>query len=105
MAVVAERSRAQGVAFGTGDTGLRLEYLPTTADIAEGDVLVTSGIDGIYPPGFLVGRVHQIERAGGVVRTIRVAPAVNFGGLEAVLVVLAPPPQQEAVPPAQGASR
>jgi rod shape-determining protein MreC len=104
VAVVAERSRAQAVAFGTGDAALRLEYLPATADIAEGDVLVTSGIDGIYPPGFLVGRIERIERAGGVFKAIRVAPSVGFGGLEAVLVVLAPP-ARDAAPAAEGASR
>lgn len=103
VAVVTERSRAQGVAFGTGDTSLRLEYLPATADIAEGDVLVTSGIDGIYPPGFVVGRVERIERAGGVFKAIRVAPAVNFGSLEAVLLVLAPAPVASS--DAQGVSR
>ena len=105
VAVVAERSRAQGVAFGSGDTGLRLEYLPTTADLAEGDVLVTSGIDGIYPPGFLVGRVERIERAGGLFTSVRIAPSVTFGSLEAVLVVLAPPGREVPAPPAQGASR
>ncbi len=105
VAVVAERSRAQGIAFGSGDTGLRLEYLPTTADLAEGDVLVTSGIDGIYPPGFLVGRVERIERAGGLFTSVRIAPSVTFGSLEAVLVVLAPPGREVPAPPAQGASR
>ncbi|MBP1634563.1 MAG: mreC [Acidobacteria bacterium] len=91
VAVVLERSRAQGVAFGNGDAALRLEYLPSSADVAEGDTLTTSGIDGIYPPGFLVGRVDRIERAGGVVKSISVAPSVTFANLEAVLVVLAQP--------------
>jgi len=104
VAVVVERSRAQGVAFGTGDTTLRLEYLPTTADITEGDVLTTSGIDGIYPPGFLVGRVERIERAAGVFKSIRVAPSVDFGSLEAVLVVVAPS-GQTGVSEARGVSR
>lgn len=91
VAVLLERSRVQGVAFGTGDSVLRLEYLPTTADIKEGDRLLTSGIDGIYPPGFVVGTVERIERVGGAFKTIDVRPMVSFGDLEAVLVVLVPP--------------
>ena len=55
-----------------------------------GDMVVTSGIDGIYPPGFVVGRVEAIERVGGAFRSIRVRPAVDFSTLEQVLVVLAP---------------
>jgi rod shape-determining protein MreC len=100
VAVVLDRSRAQGVAFGTGDSSLRLEYLPTTADVKEGDTLSTSGIDGIYPPGFLVGRVERVERAGGVVKSIRVAPGVDFGRLEAVLVVQ----RQNGAPAVEGAT-
>ena len=46
-----ERTRAQGVVVGEGDT-LRMEYVPGTADVKEGDLVVTSGIDGIYPKGF-----------------------------------------------------
>jgi rod shape-determining protein MreC len=90
-AVMVQRSRAQGIVFGTGEPLLRLDYLSTTADVKTGDVLVTSGIDGIYPEGFIVGRIEMLERVGGTFKTIRVRPAVNFSDLEDVLVVLAPP--------------
>ncbi len=88
-AVMVERSRAQGIVIGTGEPLLRLDYLSTTADVQIGDVVVTSGIDGIYPEGFLVGRIETLERAGGTFKTIRVRPAVSFSDLEEVLVVLA----------------
>lgn len=91
VAVMTERSRAQGVAMGTGEGWLRLEYFSASADVTEGDTLVTSGIDGIYPPGFVVGRIESIERAGGTPRAIRIRPAVAFSDLEDVLVVLATP--------------
>ena len=50
---IIERSRAQGVAVGGGDDRLRLEYVSGVADIVTGDVVMTSGIDGIYPKGFI----------------------------------------------------
>jgi rod shape-determining protein MreC len=91
VAVMVERSRAQGIAMGNGENLLRLEYVSTAADIVKGDTVVTSGIDGIYPLGFVVGRIEEIERSGGTFRAIRVRPAVDFSVLEQVLVVLGPP--------------
>ncbi len=91
VAVVARRSRVQGIAVGTGENLLQLEYVAATADLKTGDELVTSGIDGIYPPGFVVGRVESVARTGGSLGAVRVRPAVDFSSLEQVLVVLAPP--------------
>jgi rod shape-determining protein MreC len=90
-----ERSRAQGVVVGAGDERLRLEYVAEVADVAEGDVVVTSGIDGIFPKGFVIGRVEGLERSGGAYRRIEVRPAVDFTSLEEVLVVRTPPPARE----------
>jgi rod shape-determining protein MreC len=57
------RNGLRAVVFGSGDTGdLALRYMPVSADIKEGDILVTSGIDGTYPPGLPVARVSHIER-------------------------------------------
>jgi rod shape-determining protein MreC len=51
------------VAFGAGDIShLSLRYMPVNSDIQNGDILVTSGIDGLYPPGIPVARVEKIER-------------------------------------------
>ena len=95
-AVMTERSRAQGIVFGTGEPLLRLDYLSTTADVKVGDLVVTSGIDGIYPEGFAVGRIETIDRVGGTFKNVRVRPVVNFSQLEEVLVVVAPPPAVQA---------
>ena len=86
-----ERSRAQGVVIGTGEDVLRMEYVPGTADVKAGDVVVTSGIDGIYPKGFTIGTVERVE-GGGIYKVVRVRPAVDFNRLEDVLVVKASPP-------------
>ena len=90
-----ERSRAQGVVVGAGDDLLRLEYVSEIADVAVGDVVVTSGIDGIFPKGFVIGRVEALDRSGGAYRRITVRPAVDFSSLEEVLVVLTPTPARE----------
>jgi rod shape-determining protein MreC len=57
------RNGLRTILFGTGDTSqLSLRYMPVSADIQNDDVLVTSGIDGIYPPGIPVAKVVKIER-------------------------------------------
>jgi rod shape-determining protein MreC len=85
-----ERSRAQGVMMGTGDR-LKLNHLPGAADIVVGDRVVSSGIEGIYPKGFVIGQIESIERQAGEFADVVVRPAVEFSSLEAILVVLTPP--------------
>ena len=94
-----ERSRAQGVAQGSGGD-LRLNYVSGTADIQVGDTVVTSGIDGIYPKGFVIGQIQSVQRGAGGFDTIVLRPAVDFSSIEAVLVVTTPPVavDEEAAP-------
>jgi len=91
-----ERTRAQGVVVGAGDDRLRMEYVSEAFDIVVGDVVMTSGIDGIYPKGFVIGHVESVERSGGGYKRITVRPAVDFSSLEEVLVVLTPMPARDA---------
>jgi len=86
-----ERSRAQGVVIGSGSDRLHMEYVSSSADIRVGDRIVTSGIDGIYPKGFVVGQIESIQH-GVDAPVVTVRPAVDFSAIEAVLVVLTPPP-------------
>lgn len=97
---IVERSRAQGVVVGTGEPRLRLEYVSEVAEVVVGDLVVTSGIDGIYPKGFAIGKVTAVEKSGGAYRSILVEPSVDFSSLEEVLVVLTPTPSD---PPADQA--
>jgi len=94
-----ERSRAQGVAEGSGGD-LRLNYVSGTADVQVGDTVVTSGIDGIYPKGFVIGQIQSVQRGAGGFDTIVLRPAVDFSSIEAVLVVTTPPAavDEEAAP-------
>jgi rod shape-determining protein MreC len=89
-AVLIARSRSQGMIVGTGEDWLRMDYVSSTADVQRGDIVLTSGIDGIYPKGFVIGRVESVEHAGGMYKTIRVKPAVDFGAVEQVLLVMTP---------------
>ena len=70
---------------------LRMELVSSLADVKPGDAVVASGVDGIFPKGYLIGRVEQAERGGGLYLTITVRPGVDFSSLEEVLVVLTPP--------------
>lgn len=61
-----ERNGLRAIAFGFGRDGtLDLPFLPANVDIREGDALVTSGIDGIYPSGLAVAKVLRVERSPG----------------------------------------
>jgi rod shape-determining protein MreC len=91
-----ERSRAQGVVVGAGGDRLQMEYVSEVTDVVVGDLVVTSGIDGIYPKGFVIGRVEAVERSGGAYKRVTVKPAVDFGRLEEVLVVVTPTPVKDA---------
>lgn len=91
-----ERSRAQGIVVGSGGDRLRMDYVSSSADIKVGDRVVTSGIDGIYPKGFVIGQIESIQK-GPDSPTVVIHPAVDFGSIEAVLVVLTPPPPAASV--------
>lgn len=90
-----ERTRVQGVVEGFGDGTLRMSYVPGTADVKPGDLVVTSGIDGIYPKGFVIGTIEQVESGTGGYHQITVRPAVDFTRLEEVLIVRTPPASRE----------
>ena len=56
----------------------------------DGDVVVTSGTDDIYPKGFVLGLVTSVERGTGLYKAIQVDPVVDFSRLEDVLIVMTP---------------
>jgi rod shape-determining protein MreC len=89
IAVLDQRSRVQGVLVGRGDQVLELRYLSPLDDVEEGDLLLSSGQEGIYPKGLPVGVVAEVRREGGFQRTIKVVPRVEFNRLEEVLVITA----------------
>lgn len=91
IAVRVDRTRARANVRGLGKPdGAKLEYALRTEDMIEGDLLVTSGTDGVFPRGLPVGKVTQLNRTGhGLFQDARVIPAVDVTRLEEVLVVTA----------------
>ena len=88
-----QRSRARGIVAGMVDDGLILKYADRSQDIRSGDTIVTSGLDGIFPRGLLVGTIQSVHREGpGLFLAVRITPAVDFRELEQVLIVTQPPP-------------
>ena len=77
------RSGQRSVVFGLGNGQLELRYMPANADVQVGDILVTSGLDGVYLPGFPVAKVVNIERDSAYsfarIFCVPVAGVENFG--------------------------
>jgi rod shape-determining protein MreC len=104
--VAVARTGQRAIAFGGGAGGLlELRFVAASSDIRPGDSLVTSGLDGIYPPGLPVARVEQIEAPGsaGAFGLVLARPVAtpDHQGLMLVLLVerhALPPPPTEAAP-------
>ncbi len=104
------RSGVRGVAYGLGRTGeLELRFMATNADIVKGDVLTTSGIDGVYPAGLAVATVTSVSaKTSDMFARILCAPAAGMSRYRQLLVLLgarpAVPPPDPAPDPAQEAA-
>ena len=106
--VLNTRTGARGLAFGDPASkggGLELRFMAANADVLPGDLLTTSGVDGVYPAGLPVARVAKVERQGNTAfAQISCQALAQVSGVEHVLVlaplatVLAPPPEPEARP-------
>ncbi len=89
--VLNARTGVRGLAFGnaTGTSGaLELRYMDANVEMAAGDLLTTSGVDGVYPPGLQVGRVLKIERRpDSAFARITAQPIARLDGSLHVLVL------------------
>ncbi|MFD0882609.1 rod shape-determining protein MreC [Variovorax dokdonensis] len=85
------RTGARSVAFGDANAhagGLELRFMSADADLREGDILATSGVDGVYPAGLPVARVDRIERrAESPFARIHCVPLADVTGVRYVLVI------------------
>ena len=87
LAVLLQSTRTPGSLVGTGE-GLRLDFVALDATVVEGDVVLTSALGGLLPPGLLVGRVSTVEVTGQeLFQTITVDPLGNLDRVEQVLVM------------------
>jgi rod shape-determining protein MreC len=86
--VVVQRTRARGIVSGSLDNGTIMKYVKHGEDVQVGDRLVTSGVDGVFPKGMLVGAVTAARKQTvGLFQQISVLPAVTLDTTEQVLVV------------------
>lgn len=87
-----QRTRARGVVQGLSGNVCHFKFTLHKADILTGDIVITSGFDGIFPKGLRIGRVSKIiRRSSGIFQEVEISPFVDFHRLEEVMVILNPP--------------
>lgn len=91
-----KRTRTHCIVVGRGEQLCTLSYVIKTEDVAPDDVIVSSGINTMYPKGIIIGTVTKINRdRSGFFQSIMVKPAVDFSKLHEVLIVLREPEQHK----------
>lgn len=96
VSIMVQRTRDNGMVRGTLDDiqdveSLELYYLPSDSDIVPGDVIVTSGLGGVFPKGLVVGTISEVYRqtdTSSQEASAIVLPAVDFRHLEEVMVII-----------------
>jgi len=90
--VLVERTGQRGLAAGSGHNQMELRYMPAQADIRRGDLLLTSGIDRVYPAGIPVARVSRVSRSqASPYLRVECLPLAGLDRSRAVLVLIADP--------------
>jgi rod shape-determining protein MreC len=88
VSAMVQSSRVQGVVAGGPDGTLTMEFVEETADVKEGDMIVTSGIGGRHPQGELIGQVVEVESSPQeLFKSVRVQPLADLSRLEDLLVL------------------
>jgi rod shape-determining protein MreC len=94
--VVVQRTGSRGLLRGIDGTNryvCRIEYLLSKEEVRVGDLIVTSGVAGVFPKDLPVGRISLVtKRTYSLSQEVEVIPAVDFSALEEMLVILSPPP-------------
>ena len=95
---VVQRSRTRGVVRGNGSAKLEFEFVARDGVVKMGDVILTSGLDAIYPKGLRIGEIGEIrERGADLIQTAILTPAVDFERLEQVFVMFHQGPTMEVL--------
>lgn len=95
---ITERSEAVGfIRGGAGNPPLRMEWVDLLKDVQVGERVLTAGIGGIFPRGFVIGTVERAVKGSGsgIYSDIAVRPAMDFSNIHVVLVILARPARAE----------
>jgi rod shape-determining protein MreC len=82
-------SRVSGVVVGIGDDECQVKFVSNTADVKVGDLMISSGLGGIFPKGLIIGKVSQaLKKKQGLFQEITLTPGSDLSHLEEVLVLL-----------------
>jgi len=96
-----ERTRARGTVRGAASKTCDLDYVLRQESVEEGDLLLTSGMGGVYPKGLRIGTIAKVDRrTSGLFLAAKVEPAVDFARLDEVFVIL----EQRQIPEDQAFS-
>lgn len=88
VAALIQRSRARGIVVGNGHQLCRLRYVHRSEDVEPGDMVLTSGLDGVYPKGALIGTVLEAQtKDPELFQRVGLQPSVDFRRLEEVMVL------------------
>ncbi len=100
--ILLTRTSRAAVARGDGASGANLQYVPAIADVAVDDEVTSSGTDGIYPRGLLVGRIGAVRRPGSSL-FLELPVTLAADPMNETLVFVFPPVKPDAPAPASGA--
>jgi rod shape-determining protein MreC len=93
VAALVQSTRVEGIARGSIDRQLTLDFVSNEATVRAGDVVLTSGIGGVYPKGLVIGEVTSVRRQpNALAPSITLRPSARLGDMEEVLVLIGTPP-------------
>lgn len=93
---IVQRSRVRGVIVGKRGS-CAMQYLKRTDDVQNGDLIITTGLDNIFPKGIPIGHVTKVKKDSyGITQQVEVQPLINPHHLEEVLIMLKPPRSTQA---------
>jgi len=87
VGVIAKKGEAKGVLTGDAKGNCFFKYIYATQKVFEGEELVTSGLDNIFPSGIKVGSIVSVVSNGSLFKTIKVKPCFNFNDLDLVVII------------------
>ena len=97
VSAMIQSNRAQGMLNGQPDGSLRLDYVPVSAEVKSDDLVITSGLGGVYPKGLPLGRVIAVEKTDNALYySIIVEPFAHTESFEEVLVITSLSEEQRA---------
>lgn len=84
-----QKNRTQGIIKGRGNAGYEMYYVLKSASVQRGDIVVTSGLGGVFPKGLPIGTITDVAKARrGMFQNITILPSVDFLRLEELIIIM-----------------